>query len=78
VSNVQPPNQTAISISARAFGRYAVIRVTGRLAVADGKRTILSFIYLLLFKQRTPEERQKLQTLGNAGSAGSAGNARKT
>ena len=33
----------------------------GRLAVADGKRTILSFIYLLLFKERTRAEGEKLQ-----------------
>ena len=61
MSSVQPHNQTAISVSARAVGRYAVIRLTGRLAVADGKRTILSFIYFLLFKERTPAEWEKLQ-----------------
>jgi hypothetical protein len=33
----------------------------------------LSFIYLLLFKERTPAEGEKLQALGNAGNAGSAG-----
>jgi hypothetical protein len=34
------------------------------LSVADGKRTILSFIYLLLFKERTRVEGEKLQTPG--------------
>jgi hypothetical protein len=32
------------------------------LAVADGKRTILSFIYLLLFKVKTLKREEKLQT----------------
>jgi hypothetical protein len=31
--------------------------------VADGKGTILSFIYFLLFKERTPVKGKKLQTL---------------
>src|SRR6266436_5721980 len=62
VSIAQPHNQTAISVSALVVGWYAVIRSTLRLAVADGKRTILSFIYLLLFKEKTPPRGEKLQT----------------
>jgi hypothetical protein len=40
------------------------------LAVADGKGTILSFIYLLLFKEKTPTRGEKLQW--NGGNGGNA------
>jgi hypothetical protein len=66
LSIAQPHNQTAISVSALVFGWYVVIRSMLRLAVADGKRTILSFIYLLLFKEKTPAREEKLQTARSA------------
>ncbi|HET9373369.1 MAG TPA: hypothetical protein VFO40_00240 [Chthoniobacterales bacterium] len=52
-------------VSTRVVGRYTLIRSTrGLPAVADGKGTILSFIYFLLFKEKTPAKGKKLQTLG--------------
>jgi hypothetical protein len=60
VSIAQLHNHTAISVSARLEGWYAVIRSTRRLANADGKRTILSFIYLLLFKAKDTGQRREV------------------